>query len=74
VHITFGATDPQSSRHPCFKLPSREELEEIKASIYNHHLRGGPAAPMVADKPGELNSGERCFQAGTECDYLLITL
>ncbi|KAJ5228842.1 hypothetical protein N7489_009550 [Penicillium chrysogenum] len=57
VHITFGATDPQSSRHPCFKLSSREELEEIKASIYNHHLRGGPAAPMAADKPGETNSG-----------------
>ncbi|CDM27058.1 hypothetical protein DTO013E5_4246 [Penicillium roqueforti] len=57
VHITHGATDPQASRHPCFKLPSREELEEIKTSIYNHHVRGGPAAPMAADKPGEANSG-----------------
>lgn len=61
VHITHGATDPQASRHPCFKLPSREELEEIKTSIYNHHVRGGPAAPMAADKPGEANSGERCL-------------
>ena len=57
VHITFGATDPKSSRHPCFKLSSREELEEIKASIYNHLVRGGPAAPMAADKPGEMDSG-----------------
>lgn len=61
MHITHGATDPQASRHPCFKLPSREELEEIKTSIYNHHVRGGPAAPMAADKPGEANSGERCL-------------
>jgi hypothetical protein len=58
VHITFGTTDPNSSRHPCFKLDSREELEEIKTSIYDHHLRGGPAAPMAADKPGEMDSGK----------------
>ncbi|KAJ5365338.1 hypothetical protein N7517_008224 [Penicillium concentricum] len=57
VHISFGATDPQATRHPCFKLSSREELEEIKGSIYDHHVRGGPAAPMAADKPGEVNSG-----------------
>ncbi|KAJ6124694.1 hypothetical protein N7471_012011 [Penicillium samsonianum] len=57
VHISFGSTDPKGTRHPCFKLSSREELEEIKTSIYNHHVRGGPAAPMSADKPGEENSG-----------------
>jgi hypothetical protein len=59
VHISFGATDPQANRHPCFKLSSREELEEIKASIYDHHVRGGAAAPMAADKPGDVNSGKR---------------
>lgn len=58
VHISFGSTDPKGTRHPCFKLSSREDLEEIKTSIYNHHVRGGPAAPMSADKPGEENSGE----------------
>lgn len=58
IHVTCGPTDPKHSRHPCFKLPSRQDLEEIKRSIYEHHVRGGPAAPMAADKPGELNSGE----------------
>ncbi|EKV05088.1 hypothetical protein PDIG_37920 [Penicillium digitatum PHI26] len=58
VHISFGSTDPLSSRHPCFKLSSREELEELKTNIYDHHVRGGAAAPLAADKPGEVNSGE----------------
>jgi hypothetical protein len=58
IHVTIGATDPSSTRHPCFKLDSREELEEIKTSIYEHHVRGGAAAPMAADKPGEQNSGK----------------
>ncbi|KAG0161545.1 putative glyoxalase family protein [Penicillium digitatum] len=57
VHISFGSTDPLSSRHPCFKLSSREELEELKTNIYDHHVRGGAAAPLAADKPGEVNSG-----------------
>ncbi|KAJ5473496.1 hypothetical protein N7475_003062 [Penicillium sp. IBT 31633x] len=57
VHISCGPTDPLSKRHPCFKLSSREELEELKTSIYNHHRRGGPGAPMAADAPGELDSG-----------------
>ncbi|CAI7601998.1 unnamed protein product [Penicillium viridicatum] len=50
------STDPQSSRHSFFKLSSREELEEIKTSIHNHHVWGGSAAPMAPDKPGEINS------------------
>lgn len=58
VHVTCGPTDPEHSRHPCFKLPSQDELEKIKKSIYDHKVRGGPAAPMAADKPGEANSGE----------------
>lgn len=58
VHISCGPTDPLSKRHPCFKLSSREELEELKTSIYNHHRRGGPGAPMAADAPGELDSGK----------------
>jgi hypothetical protein len=58
IHITCGPTDPTSTRHPCFKLPGREELEAMKKSIYDHHIRGGPAAPMAADKPGEEDSGK----------------
>ncbi|KAJ5295341.1 hypothetical protein PENANT_c001G00746 [Penicillium antarcticum] len=57
IHVSVGATDPTATRHPCFKLDTREELEEIKTSIYDHHVQGGPAAPMAADKPGEQNSG-----------------
>ncbi|CAG8928363.1 unnamed protein product [Penicillium salamii] len=58
IHISFGTTDPSGTRHPCFKLPSPEDLEETKTSIYEHHVRGGSAAPMAADKPGEMNSGK----------------
>lgn len=58
IHVTCGPTDPKSTRHPCFKLPGRDELEAIKKSIYDHHIRGGPAAPMAADKPGEEGSGK----------------
>ncbi|KAJ5491423.1 hypothetical protein N7539_002990 [Penicillium diatomitis] len=56
IHISCGSTDPESKRHPCFRLPSREELETLQNKIYEHHLRGGPAAPMAADKPGEGSS------------------
>lgn len=57
IHINCGPTDPEHSRHPCFKLESREHLETLKKAIYDHHVRGGPAAPMAADKPGEVDSG-----------------
>ncbi|KAJ5180523.1 hypothetical protein N7492_003733 [Penicillium capsulatum] len=57
IHINCGPTDPKHSRHPCFKLESREHLEILKRAIYDHHVRGGPAAPMAADKPGEMDSG-----------------
>lgn len=57
IHINCGPTDPTHSRHVCFKLPSHQDLEEIKKSIYDHHVRGGLSAPMAADKPGVLNSG-----------------
>ncbi|KAJ6013355.1 hypothetical protein N7540_007946 [Penicillium herquei] len=57
IHINEGSTDPKHSRHPCFKLDTREELEALKKSIHDHHIRGGPSAPMAADKPGEMDSG-----------------
>ncbi|KAJ5600119.1 hypothetical protein N7450_001186 [Penicillium hetheringtonii] len=60
VHVTDHAPEnPDSTRHPCFKVNSREELEELKKAIYDHHVRGGPAAPLAADKPGEVDSGTK---------------
>lgn len=53
----MGPTDPEHTRHPCFKLATREELEDLKKNIHDHYARGGPAAPMAADKPGEMDSG-----------------
>jgi hypothetical protein len=74
IHITDHiAADPESTRHPCFKINSREELEQLKKSIYDHHVRGGPAAPLTADKPGEVDSGQLfSFQKppGQYNDYL----
>lgn len=58
IHINEGTTDPTHSRHPCFKLGSRDELETLKKAIHEHHVRGGRSAPMAADKPGEMDSGE----------------
>jgi catechol 2,3-dioxygenase-like lactoylglutathione lyase family enzyme len=57
VHVSFGTNESDSRRHPCFKLDSREDLEEIKTRIFEHSVRGGLGAPMAADKPGETNSG-----------------
>jgi catechol 2,3-dioxygenase-like lactoylglutathione lyase family enzyme len=48
VHVAFGAPEDfkhASSQHPCFKR------------IWEHFERGGEAAPVQADRPGEKNSG-----------------
>lgn len=52
------ATEPKSSRHPCFKLESPEALLELRQRIWDHHQKGGAAAPKEADKPGEADSGK----------------
>ncbi|KAJ5392118.1 hypothetical protein N7509_007608 [Penicillium cosmopolitanum] len=70
IHITdHNAEDPNSTRHPCFKINSREELEALKKSIYDHHVRGGPAAPLTADKPGEVDSGQSFSPRKTQSLY-----
>lgn len=61
VHIAFGQNEPSSSRHPCFKLGSLEDLQILQRKIWDHHVRGGKAAPKAADQPGEQNSGKRSF-------------
>lgn len=57
VHIAFGTNEPNSSRHPCFRVSSPEELLRLQQRIYDHHVRGGSSAPLMADKPGMQNSG-----------------
>jgi len=57
VHIAFGPPTEKSSRHPCFKLESQDALLKLRQRIWEHHEKGGPAAPTEADRPGETNSG-----------------
>lgn len=60
VHIAFGKPEDfltVSSRHPCFRLGSVQDLEALRQKIWDHYRRGGEAAPKEADTPGEKNSG-----------------
>ncbi|KAF2769116.1 hypothetical protein EJ03DRAFT_107066 [Teratosphaeria nubilosa] len=57
VHVAHGDNDLKSSRHPCFRIESKDALLALQQKIYEHYERGGDAAPMAADKPGEQNSG-----------------
>jgi hypothetical protein len=56
VHIAFGENDV-SSRHPCFKIGSGEDLLKLHRRVWEHYERGGGGAPRACDKPGEENSG-----------------
>ncbi|KAF7555486.1 hypothetical protein G7Z17_g2172 [Cylindrodendrum hubeiense] len=58
IHVAFGRNaDLESSRHPCFKLESKEALATLQLKIWEHFEVGGSAAPLAADKPGQLDSG-----------------
>lgn len=57
VHVAFGQNEGKSSRHPCFRIESGEKLLELRQRIWEHYEKGGDAAPMEADRPGEENSG-----------------
>ena len=57
VHIAFGPDEAKSSRHPCFRIGSPDALLELRQRIWEHHEKGGDAAPLEADRPGEENSG-----------------
>ncbi|KAL4865782.1 hypothetical protein BDV12DRAFT_174092 [Aspergillus spectabilis] len=58
VHVAPGINESKTSkRHPCFKLESQEKLLELQQRIWDHHVRGGDAAPLDADQPGAQNSG-----------------
>jgi len=60
IHVAHGPVpnDPKDSRHPCFKLESPEALLKLRQRIWDHHQKGGDAAPLEADQPGAQNSGK----------------
>jgi extradiol dioxygenase family protein len=60
VHVAIGKPADfahTSSRHPCFRVGSVEDLVTLRQRIWEHYERGGESAPKEADKPGEKNSG-----------------
>ncbi|KAH6868858.1 hypothetical protein BKA58DRAFT_441283 [Alternaria rosae] len=60
VHVAIGKPEDfahSSSRHPCFRVGSVEALNELRVKVWEHHERGGEAAPLEADRPGAKNSG-----------------
>ncbi|KAL2826433.1 hypothetical protein BDW59DRAFT_160953 [Aspergillus cavernicola] len=58
VHVALGVNETKNSRrHPCFQLESPEKLLELQQRIWDHHVRGGDAAPLSVDQPGGQNSG-----------------
>ena len=57
IHIAFGSND-RSSRHPCFKIASSEDLLALRQRIWDHHKKADEAAPQEADEPGEASSGK----------------
>ncbi|EPE35399.1 Glyoxalase/Bleomycin resistance protein/Dihydroxybiphenyl dioxygenase [Glarea lozoyensis ATCC 20868] len=59
IHIAFGPPEQKSSRHPCFKIDTQGGLLELQRNVWDHHVRGGKAAALEADKPGEENSGAK---------------
>jgi hypothetical protein len=60
IHIAFGPHEAKSSRHPCFKINSQEDLLVLQRKVWEHHVKGTKSAALEADKPGEENSG-KCF-------------
>lgn len=58
IHVAFGSnSDLHSDRHACLRVGSPDHLLTLQQRIWEHHQRGGDAAPLHADKPGEQNSG-----------------
>lgn len=60
VHIAIGRPsdfNEPSSRHPCFRVGSAEELQTLRQRVWAHFESGAEGAPREADKPGEMSSG-----------------
>ncbi|KAK1752830.1 hypothetical protein QBC47DRAFT_347963 [Echria macrotheca] len=66
LHVAFGRPDIDftdearaARRHPCFRVSTIEQLEELRRRIWDHYQRGGEGAPSEADRPGGDNSGAK---------------
>lgn len=59
IHIAFGPNELKSSRHPCFKLGSIEDLNALRQKVYDHYVRAEDSSPKEADKPGDVDSGAK---------------
>jgi hypothetical protein len=58
IHIAFGPNELKSSRHPCFKLGSMEDLNALRQKVWDHHVRAEASSPQEADQPGGEDSGK----------------
>lgn len=64
VHVAFGrdvdfeGLAAKSSRHPCFRVGSPEELLALQRRVWQHFQDGGDGAPKECDEPGGESSGE----------------
>lgn len=56
LESTFPKPWPRSSRHAAFSLASPEALLELQKRIWAHKQKGGKAAALSCDAPGEENS------------------
>ncbi|PWY72938.1 glyoxalase family protein [Aspergillus heteromorphus CBS 117.55] len=58
IHVALGQnSDLDSSRHACLRVGSAEDLLVLQRRVWDHHVRGGEAAPLAVDRPGDQNSG-----------------
>ncbi|KAK4198857.1 hypothetical protein QBC40DRAFT_229283 [Triangularia verruculosa] len=69
VHVAFGRPEVdfteearQASRHPCFKVGSLGELQELQKRVWEHLKREGEEVegrPLACDEPGKEDSGAK---------------
>nr|OQO21922.1 hypothetical protein B0A51_13022 [Rachicladosporium sp. CCFEE 5018] len=65
VHVAIGTNEPASSRHPCFRVESKEKLAKLRERVWESHVKGGEAAPREADKPGQGIRGDQSAEFPT---------
>lgn len=59
IHIAVDVSnDTNARRHPCFKVDSMEDLNMLRARVYDHYVRAQESSPLEADKPGNQDSGK----------------
>jgi catechol 2,3-dioxygenase-like lactoylglutathione lyase family enzyme len=69
VHIAVGKPSDfeaeLSSRHPCFRVGSKEALRALQERVWKCFEAGGEGAPREADRPGEEGSGAKGIEYPT---------